>query len=73
MNLKNKGVLLSGIRRDKDYPSQYFFKELFLGWGWVVGEKKGVFPFSPFFSFLIIWLFNKDNFPQKIDVTPWIA
>jgi hypothetical protein len=32
MNLKNKGVLLSDIGRGK---------ELFLGWGWVVGEQGG--------------------------------
>jgi hypothetical protein len=41
MNLKNKGVLLSNIRKGKEF----FFKELFLGWG-----KNGGIPFfAPFF------------------------
>jgi hypothetical protein len=42
VNLKNKGVLLSGIGRGKD---------LFLGWGWVVGEKGGYSFCLPFFPF----------------------
>jgi hypothetical protein len=42
LNLKSKEVLLSGIGR--------VLSELFLGWGWVVGEKRGVFP-------LFIYLF----------------
>jgi hypothetical protein len=50
--LENKGVLLRGIGRGK---------ELFLGWGWVVGEKGGY----SIFSFPIIWLLNKDIFPRK--------
>jgi hypothetical protein len=46
--LKNKGVLLSGIGRGKEFLF-YFSKELFLGWVWVVGEKREVFFFfSPF-------------------------
>jgi hypothetical protein len=35
VNLKNKGVSLSGIGRGKEF---------FFGWGWMVGGKKsGVF------------------------------
>jgi hypothetical protein len=36
-------VVLGGVR-------SFFFKELFLRWGWVVGEKGGIPFFSPFFS-----------------------
>ncbi len=41
MNLKNKGVLLSGIGRGK---------ELFFSWSYFLcGQKMGVFLFSLFF------------------------
>jgi hypothetical protein len=43
--LKNKGVLLIGIGRGKEF---FFLKELFLGWGWVVGGKGGYYFFSLF-------------------------
>jgi len=46
MNLKNEEVLLSGIGRGKEF---FFSRSFFLG-----GEKRGVFPYSPFLSFLII-------------------
>jgi hypothetical protein len=45
MNLKNEEVLLIGIG---GRGNEFFFLSYFLG-----GEKRGVFPFSPFFSFLI--------------------
>jgi hypothetical protein len=41
MNLKNEGVLLSGIGRGKELVSS---RSYFLG-----EEKRVVFPFSPFF------------------------
>jgi hypothetical protein len=45
VNLKNKGVLLSGVGRGRNY---------FLGGvGWL--EKKGGILFVSLFSFLIIW------------------
>jgi hypothetical protein len=46
-HLKNKGVLLSGIERSKEF---FLFKELFLGWVWVVGEKRELFPLLFFLS-----------------------
>jgi len=61
VNLKNKGVLLSGIGRSKEL---IFSRSYFLG-----GEKKrGAYSlFLPFFfSFLIIWSLNKAVFPRKI-------
>jgi hypothetical protein len=51
VNLKNKGVLLSGIGTGKEFFFFFFFQELFLVW-----RKNGGIPFfSLFLSFLIIW------------------
>jgi hypothetical protein len=51
VNLKKKGVLLCGSGRGKEF----YFKELFFGWGWVVGRKRRDIPFLPPPFFFIIW------------------
>ncbi len=51
-------VVLGGVN------SSFFF-ELFLGWGWVVGEKKGGIPFFSLFLLSHKWWFIKDIFPRN--------
>ncbi len=65
--LVNKGVLLGGIIGRHDFVWRSYFFQGAISWvGWGDWGKRGVFPFSPPFSFfLIIWSLNKDFFSRK--------